>query len=78
MTRVIKLPEISVEAEWVGDNLRVDAWAMLPSGECLVYREPAFAHHPGKVRDQIEKAQIERALRGLINHLTSNKDLHDR
>lgn len=74
MTRVIKLPEISVEAEWVGNNLRVDAWTLLPSGECLVYREPATVHPTCKVRDQIETAQIERALRGLINHITRSKE----
>ena len=74
MTIEIKLPPISVEAEWVGDNLRVDAWATLPSGECLVYREPAFVPQAGKVRDQIETAQIERALRGLINRITSKKE----
>lgn len=74
MTRVIKLPPISVEAELVGNNLRVDAWAVLPSGECLVYRVSALVDPACKVRDHIEKDQIERALRGLINGITSNKE----
>ena len=70
----IKIPEITITSVWDGDRLNVEARADVSEDLRLIYTAAAFAHLTDKVRDQIETAQIERALRGLINHLTSNKE----
>lgn len=69
----IKIPEITITAVWEGNRLDVVARADVSEDLRLIYTAAAFEHPTGKIRDQIETAQIERALRGLINHLTSNK-----
>lgn len=69
----IKIPEITITAVWEDDRLDVVARADVSEDLRLIYTAAAFVHPTCKVRDQVETAQIERALRGLINHLTSNK-----
>lgn len=70
----IKIPEITITAVWEGNRLDVVARADVSEDLRLTYTAAAFDHLPGKVRDQIETAQIERALRGLINHITKRKE----
>lgn len=70
----IKIPEITITAVWEDDRLDVVARADVSEDLRLVYTGAAFAHPACKVRDQIETAQIERALRGLINHITRSKE----
>lgn len=70
----IKIPEITITAVWDGNRLDVAAQADVSEDLRLIHTAAATVHPTCKVRDQIETAQIERALRGLINRITSNKE----
>lgn len=69
----IKIPEITITAVWYGNRLNVEARADVSEDLRLFHTAGATVHPTCKVRDQIETAQIERALRGLINRITSKE-----
>lgn len=70
----ITIPEITITAEWDGGRLHVEAQADVSDDLKMIHTADAQVHPTCKVRGHIEQAQIERALRGLINRITSNKE----
>lgn len=71
-----KLPEITITSVWDGDSLNVDATADVSEYLRLIHTAGITVQPdcPAHIRDQVEKYQIERALRGLIFDITSNKE----